>query len=303
LPAKFGFQETCLWQHTRRPPRYANPGLEINGAAKDYKDGEYGPDLVNDFALDFIDRHKDRPFLLYYPMILTHVPYQATPASPDWDPKQRGEKAGQHKRHFGEMVEYMDKLIGKVVSRVDSLGLRERTLILFLGDNGTGKGTVSRLGGDEIVGGKGTTTRAGMHVPLIANWSGKIAPRVVDNLIDSTDFLPTMLAVAGIKPSADLTLDGRSFLPQLLGETARPREWIYSWYSPRQGQDRRVREFAFNHRYKLYRSGEFYDLRMDASEKRSLPVDELAGEAAGAAKMLQAVLTRFDNARPPNLEP
>jgi arylsulfatase A len=303
LPTKFGFREACLWQHTRRPARYANPGLELNGVDKDYRQGEYGPDLVNDFALDFIDRHKDRPFLLYYPMILTHVPYQATPDSPDWDPKQRGEKVGQHKRHFGEMVEYMDKLIGKIVSRVESLGLRERTLIMFLGDNGTGKGTVSRMGKEEVVGGKGTTTHAGMHVPLIANWPGKIAPRVVDDLIDSTDFLPTLLAVAGVNPPAGLTLDGRSFMPQLLGEVGKPREWIYSWYSPRQGQDRQVREFAFNRRYKLYRGGEFYDLRTDAAEKHPLTVDELGGEAAAAAKALQAALERFDSARPVELGP
>src|SRR5688572_16559960 len=53
LPKRFGFDEHCLWQHTRIPPRYANPGLEINGEEKDYTNGEYGPDLVNEYALDF----------------------------------------------------------------------------------------------------------------------------------------------------------------------------------------------------------------------------------------------------------
>ena len=74
LPKKFGFDEHCLWQHTRRPPRYVNPGLEINGVAKDFGQGEYGPDLVNEYAIDFIKRHRERPFFLYYPMILTHGP-------------------------------------------------------------------------------------------------------------------------------------------------------------------------------------------------------------------------------------
>ena len=102
---------------TRRPPRYANPGLEINGVEKDYDNGEYGPKLINDFALDFVTRHKDRPFFLYYPMILTHDPFQPTPDSKDWDSNAMGEKVHQDKRHFGEMVTYMDKLIGRLVMR------------------------------------------------------------------------------------------------------------------------------------------------------------------------------------------
>jgi arylsulfatase A len=64
LPKKFGFDESYLWQLTRRPPRYANPGLEINGVEKDFHGGEYGPDLINDYALDFIDRNKSKPFCL-----------------------------------------------------------------------------------------------------------------------------------------------------------------------------------------------------------------------------------------------
>ena len=129
LPKKFGFDEYCLWQHTRRPPRYANPGLEINGVEKDYTNGEYGPDLVNDYALDFITRKKDGPFFLYYPMMLTHAPYQPTPDSPDWDPKAQGEQVNTAPKHFGDMVAYMDKLIGKLVARLDALGIRDNTLL------------------------------------------------------------------------------------------------------------------------------------------------------------------------------
>src|SRR5262245_56447246 len=67
-PRPCGFDKYCLWQPPRRPPRYANPGREINGVQKDFKKGEYGPDIVNDYALDFITRHKKGPFFLYYPM-------------------------------------------------------------------------------------------------------------------------------------------------------------------------------------------------------------------------------------------
>jgi arylsulfatase A len=299
LPKKYGFDEHCLWQHTRRPPRYANAGLEINGVEKDFSRGEYGPDLVNDYAIDFIARHKSSPFFLYYPMMLTHGPYQPTPDSPDWDPKAIGENVNKHEKHFGEMVTYMDKLIGKLVARLDELKLREKTLLLFVGDNGTGAGTRSMMGDKVVIGGKGSTTAAGMHVPLIASWPGTIDNgKVRSDLVDSSDFVPPICAAAGITLPADSKIDGRSFLPQLRGETGTPRSWIYSWYSPRGEQ---LREFAFNHHYKLYRSGEFFDLASDPAEKNPLAVASLAGPAAKNAKDLQAALDQYKNARPEEL--
>ena len=80
-------------------------------------------------------------------MMLTHGPYQPTPDSPDWDPKAIG-REGQSAtpKHFADMVAYMDKLIGKLVAKLDELGLRDNTLVLFLGDNGTGAGTRSHDG-------------------------------------------------------------------------------------------------------------------------------------------------------------
>jgi arylsulfatase A len=303
LPRKLGFDEYCLWQHTRRPPRYANPGLEINGVEKDFSRGEYGPDLIHDYALAFIARHRDVPFFLYYPMILTHAPYQPTPDSRTWDPGAKGEAVNQAKAHFGDMVAYMDKLVGQLVDKLGDLGLRKDTLILFTGDNGTGKGTRSMIGEREVVGGKGSTTAAGMHVPLIANWPGRVvAGNVCSDLVDTTDFLPTLLEAARAPPPDGVKLDGRSFLPQLRGERGRPREWIYSWYSPRQGADLTVREFAFNPRFKLYRTGEFYDLSRDLEEAQPLAVGTLGGDAAAAARLLQGVLDQFRAVRPAALD-
>jgi arylsulfatase A len=304
LPKRFGFDEHCLWQHTRRPPRYANPGLEINGVEKDFTNGEYGPDLVNDYALDFITRKKEGPFFLYYPMMLTHGPYQATPDSKAWDPKAKGESVNVAREHFGDMVTYMDKLIGKLVARLDALGIREKTLVLFLGDNGTGRGTRSKMGDREVIGGKGTTTDAGMHVPLIASWPGQTpAGTVSDDLVDSTDFLPTLLEAAGVPLPPKAALDGRSFFPQLRGKKGNPRSWIYCWYSPRQGGgDLAVREFAFNQRFKLYRSEEFFETAKDPEEKQALTVSALEGDAAKTAKMLRAALDDYRSARPAEIE-
>ena len=303
-PKSYGFDEYCLWQHTRRPPRYANPGLEIQGERKDYSHGEYGPDLVNDYALDFIERNKAKPFFLYYPMMLTHDPYQPTPDSKDWDPKANGEGVLQGAVHFGEMVGYMDKLIGKVLAKLEQCGIRENTLVIFLGDNGTGAGTRSMMGDRVVVGRKGKTVDAGMHVPLIANWPGKIAKGgVCSDLVDTTDFLPTLCEVGGIKVAPGVQGDGRSFYAQMRGEKGHPRDWIYAWYSPRQGESTRVEEFAFNHRYKLYRSGKFFDLGSDLDEKNPLSVGGLMGEAAKAAEILHAALEQFKGARPASLVP
>ncbi|MEK6261841.1 MAG: sulfatase-like hydrolase/transferase [Planctomycetota bacterium] len=300
-PQHFGFDESCLWQQTRRPPRYANPGLEYNGVEKDFSNGEYGPKLVNDFALDFIARHKAGPFFLYYPMMLTHDPFQPTPDSPDWDSQAVGENVNRNVKHFADMTAYMDKLIGQLDARLAELGLRDNTLVIFLGDNGTLSSVTSRFRGADYRGGKGTTTQRGTHVPLIASWPAVMkAGRVNRDLISSVDVLPTLCEAAGVPVPANT--DGVSFLPQLRGETGKPREWLYSWYSPRQQVNLTVKEFAFDQQHKLYRTGELFDLAADPFEQRPLPRDSLSGEAAKAASRFQKVLDQFTNVRPAELD-
>ena len=138
-----------------------------------------------------------------------------------------------------------------------------------------------------------------MHVPLIASWPrGIAAGRVVEDLVDTTDFLPTICAAAGVPVPAQPELDGRSFWPQLRGEPGEPRRWLYSWYSPRQNADLSAREFAYTARHKLYRTGEFYDLTSDPLEKSPLKVGALTAEQDSAARELRAALTRFEHVRP-----
>ncbi len=300
-PGHFGFDDALLWQHTRRPPRFANPGLERNGKELDYNNGEYGPTLINDFALEFVTTNKNRPFFLYYPMILTHNPFQPTPDSPEWDPKTNGEQAKQAPKHFADMTAYMDKMIGRLVAKLDELGIRENTLLLFIGDNGTNKSITSRFKGADYAGGKGTQTARGSHVPFIANWPARIAPGKVNrDLVGSVDFLPTVCAAAGATVPAASAQDGRSFLPQLLGQAGKPREWLYTWYSPDGGKNGDW-EFAMSTSYKLYRDGKFFDLKADPFEAKPLSVAAQKGEAAAAAKSLQAALDSYATARPNHL--
>jgi arylsulfatase A len=299
LPQRWGFDESCLWQFTRVPERYRNPGLEINGKARDYSQAEYGPDIVCNYALDFISRHKDGPFLLYYPMILTHNPFVPTPDSPDYnnpDVPRRGPKTQQPK-YFADMVAYADKNVGRIVAKLEELKLRENTLLLFLGDNGTLSTVTTRFRGQPYPGGKGQRTANGTHVPLIANWPHIIpAQRVNTNLVDSTDVLPTMCEAAGLKLPAGMVTDGRSFWSQLQGQPGSPREWSYCWYAPRRQEVKF--EFAQDLAFKLYRDGTFVDLKKDPREQSPLPADGLSADAVAARSKLAKVLAQFRDARP-----
>ena len=273
-PRHFGFDESCLWHHARRAGRYPNPGLEVNGKSIDYTKGQYGPDVVSDFACEFMERNKSRPFCVYYPMILTHCPFEPTPDSPDWDPASKGSKTYKGSaKYFGDMVAYMDKIVGKLLAKLDELGLRDRTMVLFTGDNGTDKPVVSAMKGGKVAGGKGSMTDAGTRAPFIANWSGVIpAGKVSRDLVDFSDFPPTLCDAAGVRlPSGNV--DGGSFLPQLKGEKSKPREWIYCWYS-RNGVGK-GRAWARNQRYKLYRGGKFYDVSRDVLGKSPCPPTSL----------------------------
>ena len=292
-PGLFGFDEYCLWQLNRRPDRYKNPGLEINGKIFDYTKNEYGPDIVNDYALDFIQRKKDEAFFLYYPMMLTHSPYDPTPDSPDYLESGKG----KNRNHFADMVAYTDKLIGKIVSRLDELKLREHTLILILGDNGTGKGTPSKFQGRDVKGGKSSTTVWGTRVPGIANWPGHAASgKVCADLVDSTDFLPTIAEATGTNLPADVKFDGRSFLPQIRGEKGSHREALYVWYNPSGGQTARA-EFTHDGRFKLYSDGRFFDVVSDDQEKQPLN-DATLDERAKAVKVkLMAALRQHEEPR------
>lgn len=296
-PQHFGFDESLLWQQTRRPPRYANPGLELNGVEKEYPEGSYGPTLINDFALDFVTRHRDQPFFLYYPMILTHDPFQPTPDSANWDPKAVGEKVHRDVKHFADMTAYLDKMIGRLDAKLGELGIRDNTLLIFLGDNGTHSSVTSRLDGAAYPGGKGTTTARGTHVPLIASWPAAVKDgRVCQDLVGAVDFLPTLCEAAGVDVPDGI--DGVSFLPQLKGDPGSPRDALYLWYSPRQKADLSVKEWAFDRTHKLYRDGRFFDLANDPFE--ASPLDLAA--APGARAKLQAVLDHYTGARPADLD-
>ncbi|HUR58822.1 MAG TPA: sulfatase-like hydrolase/transferase, partial [Opitutaceae bacterium] len=229
-------------------------------------------------------------------------PFQPTPGSKDWDPKAMGEQVNRDVKHFADMTAHMDKLVGQLIAKLDELKLRENTLVILLGDNGTGVTVMSQFKGKPYPGGKGTASARGTHTPLIVSWPGHVpAGKVNQNLISSTDFLPTICEAAGATVPAALKIDGKSFYPQLLGQKGQPREWLYSWYA-RNGGGKPQWEYAMTASHKLYRDGRFFDLTADPfEEKAALTVASLSGPAAAAAKKLQGALDQYTNARPAHL--
>lgn len=302
-PNKAGFDEYCLWQLTQTAgkgrERFWSPPLEQNGrflSPKD-NDGKYGPDVFCDFLCDFMTRNRDDAFFLYYPMVLVHNPFVPTPDTIGDAPRDQSankQDKGKKKEHFQAMVSYMDKIVGRIVRKTEELAIAENTLIIFTADNGTNVAITSNWNGQSIRGGKASMTDMGTHVPMVAFWKGKTPTgKVLDDLVDFTDLYPTIAEVAGVKLGDSDPVDGRSFLPQLRGETGNPREWVLCHYQPY--WNKTPGQFARTSRYKLYRDGRFYEPLADLKEEQDLS-RMLSGSAQKEA--YQRLGTLLHNAPP-----
>ena len=289
-----GFDEYCLWHtgHTElKGSRYADPVILENGQFRDDTQGRYGPDIWVEYINDFIERNRERPFFVYYPMALPHGPMVPTPKSAEWpDTQQRGQSGV---RFFRDMVEYTDHCVGRIVEKIDELGLAPQTLIVFYSDNGTHRSVISQTRNGAVTGGKGLTTNAGTHVPLVVRWSGRVESGQVDDLIDSTDILPTLMHAAQAELPADGGFDGKSFYPSLFGDSSSARRWLYCNYDPRPGWDKDKytrRIFVRDKRFKLYDDGRLYDLAQDLLEKNPIGLAGASDRQTAVRKRLSSVL-------------
>jgi arylsulfatase A len=285
-PSDFGFDEYfrfqgsgVYWTEPERKITYT-----VSGRTKNLKEKEYIPDLMHEFLVNFITRHKDEPFFVYYPMSHVHrnVPQRGMMRTPD--------SAADSKDLFGDNIAYMDNLVGKLVDELERLKLRDKTLLLFVGDNGTAgtEAAGSTVRGRGISGHKGDLLEGGSLVPMIANWPGAVpAGRTSASLLDFSDFLPTVAEFAGAPLPAGVMIDGQSFAPELRGQTGKPRDWIFvelgkHWY-------------AREAKWKLNDQGELFDMSGAPFEERLARADA-AGEALAARQRLQAVLDRLNPA-------
>jgi len=230
---------------------YGNPRLE------DGPEGEHLPDRLARETAAFIEEHKDEPFLAYLAFYSVHTPLVGRP---DLVKKyqEKAERLGlldkeqfageeqvwpvdakrqvrivQSHAVYAAMVEAMDQAVGKVLAKLDELGLDDRTAVCFMSDNGglsTSEGSpTSNL---PFRGGKGWLYEGGIREPFLIRWPGVTRPGSTCSVpVVSTDFYPTILEMAGLPPRPQQHLDGVSLAPLLRGGDALEREAIY-WHYP-----------------------------------------------------------------------
>lgn len=275
-PNHFGFDEHCLWQVSRPRSdgeRFANPLIYQNGKELDGLEDKYGPDIFSDFICEFIDKHAEEPFFIYYPMVLVHNPFVPTPDSPEWDSADtRNEK---NNKYFKDMVDYTDKIVGKIEQKLIERGIDQNTILIFTGDNGTNVSLTTQTKSGPYPGGKSFTTQRGVHVPFVVSWPGGIKQiGDYDGIVDFNDFYPTLAEITQTDVS-DEVLDGQSFVPVLKGDFSDSKNSTLIHYDPMWGKTSQNRNrFALTDAYKLYQDGSFFHFESDIDEQN--PLDELS---------------------------
>jgi len=276
--------------------RYKSPELYVNGAYLEPSTviGKYSEDILVDSITSYASKSKaqKKPFFIYYSMSLAHDPFCPTPDDPEyaaWDPTLDISDTS----FFPSMINYMDKKVGQVINRFDSMGLTRNTIFIFIGDNGTPHFIYSQYKGQTIQGGKKQTNIWGTHVPMIVYWKGKIAPNSVNNnLVDFTDFLSSIADMANTtKPTTFGQLDGVSFYPSLASPTTHIRDWVFCHYDNDRHSDQPLYRFTNNATYKLYdSSGYFYNMITDPDEKKNIPENKMTPEELQTRNYFQSIL-------------
>ena len=311
-PIKAGFHESLLWQVTKGKglaggggERYWNAPLEHNGKhiSREENWGKYGPDMFTDFICDFMDRNQDGPFFVYYPMVLVHDVFVPTPDTLGDTPLETANKMPKEphlrKKHFVDMVNYMDKLMGRILGKIDDLGIAEDTIFMLTCDNGTDTKITSNWNGMELKGGKGGTTDRGTHVPFLAYWKGHTPKGGTSNdMIEFTDFYPTLAEAAGVEMGPMDPIDGISFLPLLKGQNrTAEREWQLNHYQPYWGP--MPGQYIRNKDYKLYRDGRLIHVSKDLFEESDIANSENQ-QALKAKDELNSILSQIPDVIPGN---
>jgi len=278
-PKDWGFDEYCT--DPTAGGWYWKTSYEKNGQQVTTPKEEYNPDIIQAFSLDFIRRHKEGPFFLYYPMHLVHGPILRTP-----DSKADATKGADF---YDDNIAYMDKQVGEIVAELEKLGLREKTLVLFSGDNGTALTYPSTVGGRMINGKKASMLEGGSRVPLIASWPGVTpAGKVSKDIVNFTDMLATFTELGGAKLPEGFKYDSRSIAPQLRGEKGTPREWAYvqlgaKWFVREQG-------------WKMNETGGLFDMSDAPFTEKPVAASADTDASKAARARLTAVLAELNPA-------
>ena len=222
-----GFDEYSIWtgdQHTSvKSGEQIESGYLTQHQVR--RDSPNTPDAVNQFALEFIQRHQDEPFLLYYPMLSTQRSAEADLST------------------FSKYVTDVDERVGKLTQTVEQLGLIDHSLIILTSDNGSA--VAGKLNGQDFIDGKGQRANFGAHVPFIvrADFLTPNAGLESFDLVDITDVYPTLLELAETEAPTEVIVDGNSLIPSLSGDEDpfKKRNWIFSQV----GEFRMIRDWQY----------------------------------------------------------
>ena len=296
LPVDQGFDENYGGWDYGQPPSYFDPyvlmprlPMGIPTLAPREK-GEYLTDREADEAVAFIERNRNRPFLLYLSHYAVHTPIQAKRnLVADYEAARDGQ--GQDDAVYAAMVHSVDDAMGRLLRTLERTGLEDRTMIVFTGDNGgldrNGRPTENA----PLRSGKGYAYEGGLRTPWIVRWPGVTQPgSVSDQPVASIDLLPTVAAAVGTRPPADRAIDGMDLGPALRGGDLPERtlHWHFPHYRHGPGHD--PYSVARRGDWKLIRfydppKVELYDLKSDLGE-----TSDLAGSNPGQVAEMEASL-------------
>ena len=235
-PNRRGFDEFAGFSGGWSP--YVDWHLDTNGSVTK-SDGRYLTDVLTEEAVGFIGRHEREPFLLMLAYSAPHFPFHAL----DDDFRQFAETGAftSAVSHIYGMIRCMDRGIARVLDELDRCGLAENTLVAFTSDNGPQFGGAGDMSSERFncgfAGAKLLVYEGGIRVPAIVRWPAQLAGgRQVHDLVHFTDWLPTLLAAAGIAPPRDAALDGVDVMPLLRDGDASglppKRYWQWNRYTP-----------------------------------------------------------------------
>jgi len=225
-PKTQGFDVNVAGGSAGHPSTYFSPYR--NRRLPDGPKGEHLPHRLTSEAIKFIEANKARPFFLYLPYFSVHTPIQA-PKDITAKYKTKGPAGGQGHAAYAAMIESADTNIGRLMKKIDQLGLRENTVVIFTSDNG---GVVKISSQAPARAGKGSYYEGGIREPLIVRWPEKIKPGAkCDTPVIGIDFYPTLLEMTGAKKPAGKLLDGVSLMP-LLTQSGKLPERALFWHFP-----------------------------------------------------------------------
>ncbi|MCA9160180.1 MAG: sulfatase-like hydrolase/transferase [Planctomycetales bacterium] len=193
-----------------------------------YRDGEYFGDLMRDYCKQFISQESEQPFFVYMAINWPHYPLQG---SKKWRDHYAQRIADPNRQRYAALLSTADELIGDIVAHIDSLGLRENTLIVYQSDHGHSVEERAFGGGGNpgpYRGCKGSLFEGGLRIPSVVSWPGTIpANETREQAVFGCDWLPTIADYVGCKPASE-KLDGKSIRSVIESkETKSPHEHLY----------------------------------------------------------------------------